>query len=327
PVTASLIASPGGGRSLPVFFLTAHSCWMIPLQSVNAEGLVLLFRVADPSRFSKGLDFDALHSMANKLIRIYGRGHLHFITFSCYRRVPFPRSVRAKNVFAQILNQVRDRHGFALVGYVVMPEHVRLLIGEPAKGTPSTVVQVLKQRVSRRLRRKKQARAAQLSLAFARGECPLPRFWQRRFYDFTGAGSTWSPPERCVELEEESREAALHAHESAKEKIGRSSEGLALEQLFVLLKSQTRIDPRRSRPFSPKNHRKSQTHRPFEIREGAAPRKRKPAGKRAPPAEAALDHQPNFSANWISLPWVVVKVRTPAVPSGAPVPSNMSVLP
>jgi hypothetical protein len=41
--------------------------------------------------------------------------------------------------------------------------------------------------------------------------------------------------------------------------------------------------------------------------------------------EAAFDHQPNFSANWISLPGVVVEVSTPAVGSGAPVASNMSV--
>jgi REP element-mobilizing transposase RayT len=61
--------------------------------------------------------------MAKELIRIYGRGHLHFITFSCYRRVPFLRSVRAKNAFVQILGEVRDRYGFSLVGYVVMPEH------------------------------------------------------------------------------------------------------------------------------------------------------------------------------------------------------------
>jgi putative transposase len=137
-----------------------------------------------------------LYSMANKLIRIYGRGHLHFITFSCYRRVPFLRSVRAKNAFVQILNEVRERYGFALVGYVVMPEHVHLLIGEPAKGTPSTVVQVLKQRVSRRLRHKKRAPAAQLSLTFASGDDSLPRFWQRRFYDF----NVWSLKKRVEKL-------------------------------------------------------------------------------------------------------------------------------
>ncbi|HVA94171.1 MAG TPA: transposase [Candidatus Dormibacteraeota bacterium] len=93
--------------------------------------------------------------MANKLIRIYGRGHLHFITCSCYRRKPLLRSARARNVFVQVLGEVRDRYGFSLVGYVVMPEHIHLLISEPTKGTSSTVIQVLKQCVSRRLRRKR----------------------------------------------------------------------------------------------------------------------------------------------------------------------------
>src|SRR6202049_5295176 len=99
--------------------------------------------------------------MANTLIPRYGRGHLHFITFTCYRRLPLLRSVRARNTFVKLLGEVRDRYGFSLVGYVVMPEHIHLLISEPAKGTPSTVIQVLKQRVSRRLRRKKRTAAAQ----------------------------------------------------------------------------------------------------------------------------------------------------------------------
>ena len=80
-----------------------------------------------------------------------------FITFTCYRRLPLLRSVRARNAFVHVLGEVRDRYGFSTVGYVVMPEHIHLLISEPAKGTPSTVIQVLKQRVSRRLRRKRRA--------------------------------------------------------------------------------------------------------------------------------------------------------------------------
>ena len=134
--------------------------------------------------------------MANKLIRHYGRGHLHFITFTCYRRLPLLRSVRARNVFVQILDEVRDRYGFSLVGYVVMPEHIHLLISEPVKGTPSTVIQVLIQRVSRRLRRKRRAPAGQLSLVFACGDESLPRFWQRRFYDF----NVWSLKKRVEKL-------------------------------------------------------------------------------------------------------------------------------
>src|SRR5260370_24655094 len=120
--------------------------------------------------------------MANNLTRHYGRGHLHFITFTCYRRLPLLRPVRARNVFVKLLGEVRDRFGFSLVGYVVMPEHIHLLISEPVKGTPSTVIQVLKQRVSRRLRRKKCRPTGQFNLTFATDDDSLPRFWQWRFF-------------------------------------------------------------------------------------------------------------------------------------------------
>jgi putative transposase len=92
--------------------------------------------------------------------------------------------------------QVRDRYAFALVGYVVMPEHVHLLISEPVKGIPSTVIQVLKQRVSRRLRRKKGTPAAQLKLIFEDDADSLPHFWQRRFYDF----NVWSLKKKIEKL-------------------------------------------------------------------------------------------------------------------------------
>jgi putative transposase len=134
--------------------------------------------------------------MAHNLTRRYGQKDLHFITFTCYRRLPLLRSIRARNAFVQILGDVRDRYNFSLVGYVVMPEHIHLLISEPAQGTPSTVIQVLKQRVSRRLRRRRRAPLDQLNLLFASGEDPLPRFWQRRFYDF----NVWSLKKRVEKL-------------------------------------------------------------------------------------------------------------------------------
>jgi putative transposase len=60
-----------------------------------------------------------------------------------------------------------------------------LLISEPAKGTPSTLLRVLKQRVSRDLRRRKRgARTRQLCLPFAENGEDAKRFWQPRFYDF-----------------------------------------------------------------------------------------------------------------------------------------------
>jgi putative transposase len=119
--------------------------------------------------------------MPAELKRIYGKGHLHFITFSCYRRLPLLKMARARDVFVKELSEVRDEMGIRLVGYVVMPEHVHLLIGEPKEGTPSTVLQKLKLRVARKLR--KQGRdhsAGQLEGT----EKPLRAFWHARFYDF-----------------------------------------------------------------------------------------------------------------------------------------------
>jgi len=78
------------------------------------------------------------------LKRIYGQGHLHFITFSCYQRLPLLRTVRASNIFVQELGKLRDEMAFRLIGYVVMPEHVHLLLSEPPRETPSAVLQKLK---------------------------------------------------------------------------------------------------------------------------------------------------------------------------------------
>jgi putative transposase len=130
--------------------------------------------------------------------RYTGRGDLHFITFSCYQRRPLLGTVRARNLFVKILGEVRARHEFLLVGYVVMPEHVHLLMSEPRQLTPSRVLQVLKQRVSRVMRgKRRRSSAGQLRLKFPEPEGELRRFWQRRFYDF----NVWSREKKKEKLE------------------------------------------------------------------------------------------------------------------------------
>ena len=107
-------------------------------------------------------------------------------------------TARARNLFVKVMGEVRERYGFMLVGYVLMPEHVHLLMSEPKKGTPSKVVQVLKQRVSRAMRgKKRRASPAQLSLKFPNEVGELRRFWQKRFYDF----NVWSGKKLKEKLE------------------------------------------------------------------------------------------------------------------------------
>jgi putative transposase len=98
----------------------------------------------------------------------------------------------------KILDEVRRRHGFRLVGYVVMPEHVHLLISEPAEKNPSKILQVLKQKVARALlKRQRRATSAQLALPFEGSQAEEAHFWQRRFYDF----NVWSEKKLKEKLE------------------------------------------------------------------------------------------------------------------------------
>jgi putative transposase len=115
------------------------------------------------------------------LIRIYGQGEWHFITCSCYRRQPFMNSASRRDLFLRVLEQTRKKYQFIVAGYVVMPEHFHLLIGEPKLKNPSVVMQVLKQRVSLKCRKKKRQAKQQLNLLAT--ELP-PAFWQPRSYDF-----------------------------------------------------------------------------------------------------------------------------------------------
>jgi putative transposase len=118
--------------------------------------------------------------MVKGLRRIQGGGDWHFITCSCYRRQPFLGSARRRDLFSKILEEVRVKYGFIVAGYVVMPEHVHLLISEPNVGTPSLVMQVLKQRVSRKCR--KAGKPANQMSIWERER--VAAFWQRRYYDF-----------------------------------------------------------------------------------------------------------------------------------------------
>jgi putative transposase len=120
--------------------------------------------------------------------------HLHFITSSCYRRLPFLRCARARDRLLSILESTRQCYRFVVVGYVVMPEHVHLLISEPEVGTPSTVMQVLKQRTARALLPKRRRRDARQRELF--GEEPRRVFWQARFYDF----NVWTTKKRIEKL-------------------------------------------------------------------------------------------------------------------------------
>ena len=102
--------------------------------------------------------------MTKGLVRYQQCGCFHFISFSCHHRLPYLGTGAARSLSERSLEAMRVRYGFIVCGYVVMPEHVHLLVSEPTKTTLAKAIQALK-----------------FSVSVQSKERP---FWQPRQYDF-----------------------------------------------------------------------------------------------------------------------------------------------
>jgi putative transposase len=89
-----------------------------------------------------------------------------------------------RDLLLRLLEQTRKSYGFVMVGYVVMPEHVHLLISEPERGDPGTVVQVFKQRFARAVLREIRSRHIAGQPGLWSDAADQHHVWQARFYDF-----------------------------------------------------------------------------------------------------------------------------------------------
>jgi putative transposase len=144
--------------------------------------------------------------MPRGLRRFHESGQSHFITFSCYRRQPKFVNAAVYDLFPRCLEDMRRRFDLRIYGYVVMPEHVHLLLSEPEHDTLAEAIHYLKLSFAKRLRsrtiaqvsvqkkdanlghrvsRKKDANLGHRvsPKADANLEHQLGSFWQKRYYD------------------------------------------------------------------------------------------------------------------------------------------------
>ena len=63
-----------------------------------------------------------------KKVKHYDNGEPHFLTVSCYQRRPLLSKDRTRLWFVDALSEARTLHGFHLWAWVIMPEHVHLLL-------------------------------------------------------------------------------------------------------------------------------------------------------------------------------------------------------
>jgi putative transposase len=102
--------------------------------------------------------------MPDRLERFQHAGDFHFLTFSCHGRLPYLANESACNLFELSLETIRRRYVFFVFGYVIMPEHVHLLVSEPKRATLDRAIQALKTSVSKQSTQRP--------------------FWLVRYYDF-----------------------------------------------------------------------------------------------------------------------------------------------
>ncbi len=88
--------------------------------------------------------------MPRGLVRYHESGQSHFLTFSCYRRKPKFADTRFYDLFPLCLEAMRLRFQMRIYGYVVMPEHVHLLVSEPEHGNLAEAMHYLKLSFSKR---------------------------------------------------------------------------------------------------------------------------------------------------------------------------------
>ncbi len=108
--------------------------------------------------------------MPRGLRRFHQSGQSHFVTFSCYRRQPNFDTPEAYDLFLLCLEDMRRQFAMRIYGYIVMPEHVHLLVSEPERATLADAMHFLKLSFAKRLRSRS-------------GAVQSRSFWQKRYYD------------------------------------------------------------------------------------------------------------------------------------------------
>jgi len=108
--------------------------------------------------------------MPSGLRRYHESGQSHFITFTCYHRRQYFVSSSSYDLFLLCLENMRRGFQMCVYGFVVMPEHVHLLVGEPERQTLADAIHFLKLSFAKRWR----------SL---RHSVENGAFWQKRYYD------------------------------------------------------------------------------------------------------------------------------------------------
>jgi putative transposase len=114
-------------------------------------------------------------------VRYHEKGQPRVLTFSCYHRYQFLSRDRTRAWFCEALQQGRIKYGFQLWAYVIIPEHVHLLVypGDFPERMPQ-FLQAVKEPVARQAIRYLHKNAPEwlAKITVQEGPRVRHRFWQ-----------------------------------------------------------------------------------------------------------------------------------------------------
>ena len=121
------------------------------------------------------------------LIRFHHSRQSHFVTFCCYHRRRLLISDESRRTFESALERIRRNYKLRVYGYVIMPEHVHLLLSEPEGGPLKPVFGLSGD--ANELRNPQQHTLADALKSLKQGVSrrligDAEHFWQKRYYDF-----------------------------------------------------------------------------------------------------------------------------------------------
>ena len=136
-----------------------------------------------------------------KLKHYDGDGRARFVTFCTHKKMPLLTNNRYRKIVVESIAAIRDRYKLKLLGYVLMPEHVHIVVVPPEEVKLGPVIGKLKILSSKGIHELMRNLNSPLieRLTVRRNKTDNFVFWQRRCYDHNcrDAESVWEKVNYC----------------------------------------------------------------------------------------------------------------------------------
>ena len=148
---------------------------------------MIRFEIKNIFRLAAGLPADPQRM---RLFKSKEKNTFHYVTTVTFRRLPIFRRDEPCQIFVDVLDEIKKANPFKLVGYVIMPDHVHLILN-PLECEISVVVRKIKGKSARLILDwlKVNNYAESLSKLVIRSSKQTHAVWQKEF----SAIDLWSP--------------------------------------------------------------------------------------------------------------------------------------